>query len=138
MADLGCVSEAIRIGIAGIEDQTNGLPADGSAAQPDQGPQPPRQLSEVEHVARRQRVEVAGKQMKSVLVPREARQQIPQLDDAMPFSPRRVQRAQVQTEDPQISWPWIDLEKCMTRQPRVMPLEMPHRAAAHESKRLPF
>src|SRR4029453_7946479 len=135
MADLRSMNETEGIGIAGIKNQPNGLPADCSATQPDESAQTSRQLAEIEQIAGGQRIEVSCEHVKSVLLTRDACQQRTQLDDAMPFGPRRVQRAQVQAEDSQLARARIDLEKGMTRQPRMMPFKVTDRAAAHEGKR---
>ena len=62
------VQPAERVDVAGVEHDLNRAPADAPAAQPDERAQARRQLAEVEHVAGRQRVEVAGEQVEAALV----------------------------------------------------------------------
>ena len=56
------------VDVALVEDDLDRAPADASAAQPDERAQPARQLAEVEHVAGRQGVEVAGEQVEAAIV----------------------------------------------------------------------
>src|SRR6478672_10770637 len=85
VTDFGAVNQAIRVGIAGVEDQPNRFPADRSATQPHERAQAARQLTEVEHIPRCQGVEVSREKMEAVLMSRDAREKIPQLNHPMPF-----------------------------------------------------
>lgn len=138
MADVCSVSDSKRVHITGIEDEPNRSPADCATAQPDERAEAMRQLAEIEQIAGGERVEIPRQNVEAVLVPRDAREKVAQLDRPMPFGPGRVQGAQVQSEDSKLAWAWIDLQKRVTRQPRMMPLKVAHRATAHEGERLPF
>ena len=75
VADLRTVKEAVRVHVAGVEHEPNRSPADVAAAQPDQRAQAIGQLAEIEHVARRERVEVSGEKMEAVLMAGDARRE---------------------------------------------------------------
>ena len=59
-----------------------------------------RKLPEVEQVAGRQRVEVAGEDVKAVLMPGDACEKRAELDHAVSLGPRRIERAEMHAEDP--------------------------------------
>ena len=121
------MKQPVRVDVAGVEHQLNRSPADVAAAQPHERAQPVRQLAKIEHVARRECVEVSGEEMEAVLVAGDACKQRAQLDHAMPLGPRGVKRTQMDAEDPQFVGSGIDLEKRVPRQSRMMPFEMAHR-----------
>src|SRR4051812_32960731 len=123
VADLWSVQQPIGIGVIRIEHQLDGAPPDFAAAQPHQRAQAIRQLAKIKEISGRQRVEVAGQHVETVLMARNTRKKRPQLDHAMAFGPRRIQRAEVHAENPQLSGSRLDVEKSMPREPGMVPLE---------------
>src|SRR3954468_2379407 len=53
------MERAVDVRVARVETDLNLAPADAAAAQPDERAQPSRELARIEHVTRRQRIEVA-------------------------------------------------------------------------------
>jgi hypothetical protein len=73
--------------------------------------------------------------METFLVPFDAVQQRAELDGSPPFRPRREYGAEVHAEHAERHPFGDDLEKCVPRQPRTMPLVMRDRQAAHIPER---
>src|SRR5262245_49170069 len=111
MADLGAVEKAIRVHIAGIEDKSNRSPPDRSTTQPDKSPKAAGQLTEIEHISGRQRIEIPSEKMEPVLMARDAREKRAQFGHPVPLGPRGVKGAQMQSEDSEFSRTRINLEE---------------------------
>src|SRR4051812_2628962 len=88
VADVGTMEQSVDVDVTGIEHQLDCSPTDAAAAEPDQRPQSIGQLAEIEQIAWRQRVEVSGEEMKTLLMAGDAGKKRAQFDDAMPLRPR--------------------------------------------------
>jgi hypothetical protein len=58
--DVFRVERAISVHVARVEDDLDRAPADLAATQPDECFQPAREFADVEHVTRREGIEVSG------------------------------------------------------------------------------
>jgi len=67
----------------------------------------------------------------------DASQERAQLEDAAAFGPRRMHRADVQTEEPDRRAGGRHFDECVSREPRAMPLGVRDRMTTEERRRLP-
>src|SRR4029079_3942693 len=88
------------IDVAAVEHVLNGPPSDLSAAQPDERLQARREQPALEEFTWSQRVEIAGQEMKAMLMLRDGCEQRAQLEHAAPLGPRCVHGGEVQSENP--------------------------------------
>lgn len=125
-----------RVDIPGITYVLNGAPPDSSAAHPHKRFQSKRQPTGVEGVSRRDRIEVTRKQVKTVLVTRDASEQRTQLEHAASFGQGRQHRAQMNAEQPNAWRPKRYLDEGVPRETRSDPGGRVHRRSTHERQRL--
>src|SRR4051812_22918882 len=123
------------VNVSGVEDDLDRVPANAPAAQPDERPQPRRQLAEIQHVPRSEGVEVAGQQVKAAVVRPDGAQQRVQLEGAVPLGPRRVDGAEMDAEHREVDAGGVDFEKGMARDARPVPEVIGDALPAHEAER---
>src|SRR5205807_5971556 len=100
----------VRVRVAGIDHHVDRLPADLAAVQPYEPAQAQRQTLGIELLARRERVEIAGDEMRAVAVALDRREQRSQLARAQPLGPVRVNRRQMDAEHAELAAREDDLE----------------------------
>ena len=102
------------VDVSRVQHDFDRAPAHAAPAQPHQRPKAVREFSEIEQLAGRQCVEVSGQNMESAVVRSDRAEKISQLDHAVTFRPRRMNRTEVHAEHREINACWMNLEKGVT------------------------
>src|SRR4051812_21786921 len=127
---------APRIRVMLVRHHLDRRPCDVAATQPHHGADPARHRRDLQPLARRERVEVAGDDVEAVLVLADAVEQQTDLPRATTLAPVREPRTEMQPEDPRMPALEHDLEEWMLRAEGTVPRVMRNGESAQKSRRI--